>query len=301
MAKGKGKKQPQNQTNKSKPKQKTKNIEPEIRVDFEEITTLDITNISDNDIKEKSSILTYAKKNPEYAALIFTIMTTAAYFLIKMIAFLFFAGQCFYHNVELRSIKVDNDPVIITTIVILLLIFLIGALINKFQEFTSKHRILSYILMFIILSVLFFVVIQKSKIEITIIYKIISSILCALFILLFVYISSLLENRLLQIINHQIDSKINNMNYSMRLSIISFIILIPIMLVSFVEGYDFARNNKKYKIVDNKYVVLYMSDEIAVCSPYTEDNNCITVNKNIQKYFSLTDIEFKTKVFDEVK
>ena len=155
--------------------------------------------------------------------------------------------------------------------------------------------------MFIILSVLFFVVIQKSRIEITIIYKIISSILCALFILLFVYISSLLENRLLRIINHQIDSKINKMNYSMRLSIISFIILIPIMLVSFVEGYDFARNNKKYKIVDNKYVVLYMSDEIAVCSPYTEDNNCITVNKNIQKYFSLTDIEFETKVFDEVK
>lgn len=283
------------------PSRKGNHTVPEIKVDFDTVSNMDILNCYDIEEGKKDSVLENAKKNPEYAALIFTFMTTAAYFLIKMIAFLFFAGQCFYNNVELKSIKVDNDPVIITTIVILLLIFLIGALINKFQEFTSKHRILSYILMFIILSVLFFVVIQKSKIEITIIYKIISSILCALFILLFVYISSLLENRLLRIINHQIDSKINKMNYSMRLSIISFIILIPIMLVSFVEGYDFARNNKKYKIVDNKYVVLYMSDEIAVCSPYTEDNNCITVNKNIQKYFSLTDIEFETKVFDEVK
>ncbi len=291
----------QNKKRATNTKHKNKHSEPQIRVDFETVSKMSVLNCYDIEKSKKGSVFENAKKNPEYAALIFTIMTTAAYFLIKMIAFLFFAGQCFYHNVELRSIKVDNDPVIITTIVILLLIFLIGALINKFQEFTSKHRILSYILMFIILSVLFFVVIQKSKIEITINYKIISSILCALFILLFVYISSLLENRLLRIINHQIDSKINKMNYSMRLSIISFIILIPIMLVSFVEGYDFARNNKKYKIVDNKYVVLYMSDEIAVCSPYTEDNNCITVNKNIQKYFGLTDIEFETKVFDEVK
>ena len=76
---------------------------------------MSVLNCYDIEKSKKGSVFENAKKNPEYAALIFTIMTTAAYFLIKMIAFLFFAGQCFYHNVELRSIKVDNDPVIITS------------------------------------------------------------------------------------------------------------------------------------------------------------------------------------------
>ena len=282
------------------PSRKGNHTVPEIKVDFDTVSNMDILNCYDIEEGKKDSVLENAKKNPEYAALIFTFMTTAAYFLIKMIAFLFFAGQCFYNNVELKSIKVDNDPVIITTIVILLIIFLIGAMINKYQEFTDKHRILSYMFMFIILSVFFFAVIQKSKINISIIYQIISSILCGLVILLFVYISNFLKDRLFRIINHQIDSKINKMNYSVRLSITTFIILILIMAFSFWEGYDFARNTKQYKIVDNKYVVLYMNEEIAVCSPYTENNNCITINKNIHKYINLSDHEFETREFDDV-
>ncbi len=44
-----------------------------------------------------------------------------------------------------------------------------------------------------------------------------------------------------------------------------------------------------------------MNDEIAYCSPYKEENNCITINKNIHKNFELSDIEFEIKEFNKVK
>lgn len=117
MPKRKSKKQTRNHTKKPEIKQKTEPIEPEVKVNYEEISTLDIVNRSDNYIKGKGSVLTYAKKNPEYAAFIFTIVTTTAYFLIRMVAFIFFSGQCLYNKVEIENIKVDSDAVIFSTII----------------------------------------------------------------------------------------------------------------------------------------------------------------------------------------
>lgn len=303
MAKGKEKKQAKNQTNKSKPKQKTKNIEPEIRVDFEEIATLDITNISDNDIKEKSSILTYAKKNPEYAAFIFTIISTVSYFILRAIAFLYYAGICTYYNVDINYINVINDSIIFKTITILIILTISFILYDKLDQMIKRHIIISITIIAIILSAIIFFEFANKNSSMTLIKKIIISIIFSiLFVLIYLFFSVVYPNILNKGITEKIQkNKSDEINIKIRtIRKLLFFSIIFFVIISFGFGYYSAYNQKRFKTINDNYVVLYMNDNIAVCSPYTEENNCITINKNIHKNFSLSDIEFEIKEFEEV-
>lgn len=297
LAKSKRKKQ----TNKSKTQQKTKNIESEIRVDFEEVATLDITNISDNDIKEKSSILTYAKKNPEYAAFIFTIITTIAYFLIRMIAFVFFAGQCIYNHVELRIIKVDSDAIIFLTLVALVLGAIVAMISDKMNRLTNRYPVVSGVILLILLFIFFFYLAQSRFPSMAIGRQLLLSVLCSLMILFICIIPAWISRILLHKLQCKVEKEFKKMEYPQNIGVLSIIAILLLLILSFFIGFNLAIDQKKFKTIDEKYVVLYMNDEIAVCSPYIEDNNCIKINKSIHKNFNLDDIEFETKEFDEVK
>lgn len=301
MAKGKGKKRTGRKSNKSKTNQKTKNIEPEISVDFEEIAIMDITNISDNDIKEKSSILTYAKKNPEYAAFIFTVLSTAFYFVIRAIAFLYYTGICVYNKVDFGYINVNNDSTLFITLLLIILMIIIGAILDKIQQTTSRHPKITVAFLCIALTAIFIIALFKASPDINLALIIISSIIASILFILLAYLGSLLQNTMFRLLNKAIDKELKKFSFSTRLSIFVVALFIVMLFMAFMMGYSSANDNKTFKTVDDKYVVLYMNDEIAVCSPYEEENNCITIDKSIQKNFSLVDIEFRIKEFVEVE
>lgn len=144
-----------------------------------------------------------------------------------------------------------------------------------------------------------------SSLHVSIFLKMISSI-CAsgfvIFCLLLSYFLSYISALIFRKFNEKIDRELAEMSYSKRLSVAIAIILIIIFVTSFALGYDLASDKKKFDTISDAYVVLYMNDEIAICSPYTkDDNNCISIDKNIHKNFSISDIELKTIEFDKVE
>lgn len=294
------KSQKKKQNKKTASKQNMNNKEPEVRINFEEISTLDIANFSEDDLKENDTALTYAKKNPEFAALIFTILTTTAYFIIKIIAFMFFAGQCFNNGVELKYIKVDSDPIIFITIALIVLALISGTIISKIEELVSKYYILADIIAFISLSSVIFITMGKSSNEIGLCLRLLASCISSALIIAFLILWKNVQYQLISRINNTIDKKVSQLNHTTRLIIIVASFSFILIIVSFFLGYSSTSDTKEFKTIDDKYIVLYMNDEIAVCSPYKEGKNSITINRKIQKNFSVSDIKFETKEFDEV-
>ena len=163
---------------KKRKKEKAKNTPKyEVKVDFEYYKIFDIENSTIMGAeKNKYNPFVFARKNPEFAAFTFTLITSVAYFLIRMIAFLFFTGVCLYYKVDLNYINVNNDSIIFITLITVSLSLFLAFVSDGLQKKAKKKPVLSLILLFVILAVLFFLTLHFSSLHISILKKIISSI-----------------------------------------------------------------------------------------------------------------------------
>lgn len=277
----------------------------EVKVDLEHYKIYDIENSTIlRAEKNRFDPFIFARKNPEFAAFTFTLITSVAYFLIRMIAFLFFTGLCLYYKVDLNYINVNNDSIIFITLITVSLSLFLAFVSDEIQKKAKKKPVLSFGILFVILNILFFLILHFSSLHISILIKIISStcatvvvILCVLLSYFLSYISALIFRKF----NEKIDRELAEMSFSKRLSIAVAIILTMFFVTSFKLGYDLASDKKKYDTIDDTYVVLYMNDEVAVCSPYIKKGNNITIDRSVHKNFSISNIELKTIEFDNVE
>lgn len=293
-------------TRKKRDKEKAKNTPKyEVKVDLEHYKIYDIENSTILGAeKNRFDPFIFARKNPEFAAFTFTLITSVAYFLIRMIAFLFFTGLCLYYKVDLNYINVNNDSIIFITMIYILSLFLVTALISKLYDVFAKHKVISNLILSLIIMLVFIILLNFTSPFNDYLSIFLASLFLTIFILSTIYIPlglAWLLCFLLRNVNKKLDEQLTKMSLPKRWGIVIFMLSILILTSSACFGFIVAKDKKKFDTINDAYVVLYMNDEVAVCSPYVKKGNSITIDRSVHKNFSISDIELKTIEFDNVE
>lgn len=268
-----------------------------INTAVEKKTSQDKTEIS----IDPRNLLQLAKGNPEFAALIFTIISTVSYFTVRIIAFLFYFGKCLYNGVDSRYIHVNSDSVLFITIFILITAIIAGLAVNGLQKFFLNHRAVAGVAFFTFGFVFWITLSCEVAADQPLFARVIASVVLSVLVLLIMKLEGFLKAFMYKNINLKIDQELMKLRRQTRIGIGIGGLVILTMAVSFFMGYSSAKETRMFRTVDEEYAVLYMNDEIAVCSPFTEKDGCIMIDREAQKNYDLSDIEFRTRIFDDVR
>ncbi len=82
-------------------------------------------------------------------------------------------------------------------------------------------------------------------------------------------------------------------------TIIPFVLLM-ISFITFQSSYSEVEDNRSFKIIENKYVVLYETNDAYLCSTFEIDDDNISVQTKEQIYLDKNNLLTKEKTFDNV-
>ncbi len=312
---------------KKRDKEKAKNTPKyEVKVDLEHYKIYDIENSTILGAeKNRFDPFIFAKKNPEFAALIFTISTAGCNFFIKLVLYMYFLGYYKHFNIDSSSMSYENPSSIVSLAISIVGCIFFYCVVSLIIDIWKRNKVKALGIIFLVtFSALFVLLVwlTPSNLKSNFILSSVATVILVfvgggvwlvlkffrfIFNMLFLFINwckskKISKNK--ENVNIKENSTLQNNKSDFKLIIcLVCIYILAIIFSIYLIGKDVADSKLKFKVIDNNSVILCEYNGKYICSPckIDEKNQILYIEKGTQKQINSEDVEYKIYNFQEVK